>query len=247
MDRKKQAEGIAEAFAADFLKEVTGHDIFIGSHIERILADRAVVIYQYVEDESYFGAAIIHQSGEQFIALNTFHPLRMRYFTAAHEIWHLSEASQLQDESFDHERAADRFAAAVMLPKASTNDLWSKFKKAYAPDEAVIHLADLAGVPYKTVVRRLKELGENINGLTMSEENWIRKRSTFNLPESPLDSPQLLNKFADYENVVQEAVEEKLLNPLTAANKIERFNPGLAENLQKQEIERLKETENDEM
>ncbi|RLQ84885.1 hypothetical protein [Planomicrobium sp. Y74] len=67
MDRKKQAEAIAEAFAADFLEETTANAIFIGSHIERILASKSKVIYQYVEDLNYFGAAISHESGIQFI------------------------------------------------------------------------------------------------------------------------------------------------------------------------------------
>lgn len=243
---KKQAEETAEAFAIKFLEDLTGYEIFLGSHIEKILADRAIVVYQYVEDESYFGAAINYQSGEQFIALNTFHPLRMRYFTAAHEIWHLSEASQLQGEMFDHERAADRFAAAVMLPKASTIDLWSKFKRKYGSEKAVIYLADLAAVPYRTVVRRLKELGETIHGVTLSEEYWIEKRSEFDLPESNLDAPQKFEKFSAYEKIVGEALSQGRLTTLTAANKIVRFDPTLAENLQKEEMERLKEAENNE-
>jgi len=246
MNRQKQAEITAEAFAAGFLEETTGHDIFIGSHIERMLANRAVIIYQYVEDESYYGAAITHQSGEQFIALNTFHPLRIRYFTAAHEMWHLSEASQLQDASFDHERAADRFAAAIMMPKSSTKDLWSKLKKTYEPEEAVVHFADLSSVPYQATVRRLQELGENINGVTLKEEDWIKKRVKYNLPGSFLDSSQPFTQFTDYEYVVEKVVQEEKLNPLTAANKIVRFNPKLSENLQELEIERLKEAGNDE-
>lgn len=246
MNKTIQAEKVAEVFAADFLEEVIGHDIFIGSHIERILAERSVLIYQDVEDESYFGAAVTHQSGEQFIALNTFHPLRTRYFRAAHEIWHLSEASQLQDGSFDHERAADQFAAAIMMPKSSTKDLWTKLKKTYEPEEAVIHLADLSAVPYEATVRRLQDLGENINGVTLTEEDWIKKRVKYNLPESFLDSSQPFTQFADYEYVVKELVQEEMLDPLTAANKIVRFNPKLSESLQELEIKRLKEAENNE-
>lgn len=246
MDRKKQAEAIAEAFAADFLEETTAASIFIGSHIERILASKAKIIYQYVEDPSYFGAAVSHQSGDQFIALNTFHPLRMRYYTAAHELWHLSEASQLQDEDFDHERAADRFAAAIMLPKAITKDVWLKFKKLYEPKEAIIHLADLSEAPYETVVRRLKELGLSVSRMTFSEDEWKSERKRLDLPESSLDLPQPLNRFAAYEHAVEEAFEKRSIDSLTASNKLRKYNGQLARALQEREVERVKEAEQNE-
>lgn len=246
MDRKKQAEAIAEAFAADFLEETTGAAIFIGSHIERILASKAKVIYQYTEDPKYFGAAISHESGDQFIAINTFHPLRVRYFTAAHELWHLSEASQLQDEDFDHERAADRFAAAIMLPKAITKDLWLKFKKLYEPKEAIIHLADLSEAPHEAVVRRLKELGISLSGMNLSEDGWKSERKRLNLPESALDLSQRIERFVAYEHAVEEAIEEKSIDPLTASNKLAKYNTQLARTLQEQEVERIKEVKKNE-
>lgn len=246
MDRKKQAEAVAEAFAADFLEETTANTIFIGSHIERILASKAKVIYQFVEDPAYFGAAISHESGIQFIALNTFHPLRVRYFTAAHELWHLSEASQLQDEDFDHERAADRFAAAIMLPKAITKDLWLKFKKLYEPKEAIIHIADFSEVPYEAVVRRLKELEIPLSGLNFSEEEWKSERIRLDLPESTLDLPQPLERFTAYEHTVEEALEKGSLDSLAASNKLRKYNTQLARTIQEQEVKRVKEAENNE-
>ena len=246
MDRKKQAEAIAEAFAAVFLEETTANTIFIGSHIERILASKAKVIYQYVEDPNYFGAAISHESGTQFIALNTFHPLRVRYFTAAHELWHLSEASQLQAEDFNHERAADRFAAAIMLPKAIIKDLWLKFKKFYEPKEAIIHIADFSEVPYEAVVRRLKELGISLSGLNFSEEEWKMQRIRLDLPGSTLDLPQPLERFAAYEHAVEEALEKESIDSLAASNKLRKYNEQLARTIQEQEVKRVKEAENNE-
>ena len=124
--------------------------------------------------------------------------------------------------------------------------MWSKLKKTYEPEEAVVHFADLSSVPYQATVRRLQELGENINGVTLKEEDWIKKRVKYNLPGSFLDSSQPFTQFTDYEYVVEKVVQEEKLNPLTAANKIVRFNPKLSENLQELEIERLKEAGNDE-
>lgn len=49
------------------------------------------LVYKNIEDGAFFGAAVTHQSGDKFVVLNTHHPLRTRYFTAAHELWHLSK------------------------------------------------------------------------------------------------------------------------------------------------------------
>lgn len=82
-----------------------------------------------------------------------------------------------------------------MMPKSSTKNLWAKLKKAYEPEEAVIHLADLSAVSYQATVHRLQELGENINGVTLTEEDWIKKRFKYNLPESFLNSSQRFTQF----------------------------------------------------
>ncbi|SOC21729.1 uncharacterized protein DUF955 [Ureibacillus xyleni] len=232
MDRRQQAETIAEAFASSFLEDEIGHDLFIGPHIERLLADKVHIIYQFVEDEAYFGAAITHQNGEQFVALNTFHSLRMRYFTAAHELWHLSEGSQIQETEFDHERAADRFAAAIMLPKSLTRELWEKFKKRYGEEEAVFYIADLAAVPYVAVVRRLNELGEKVPGLKSQEIDWLNKRSDLGLTDSILDQANPDIRFTAYKNVVKANVEHNGLDRLKAANKLAKFAPKQAEKYQ---------------
>ncbi len=243
MDRKKQAEATAEAFAADFLEEAANATIFIGPYIERILANKAKVVYQYVEDSNYFGAAIEHISGDQFIALNTFHPLRTRYFTAAHELWHLAEFSRLQDEEFDHERAADRFAAAIMLPKAITKDLWLKLNKLYEQKEAIIHLADMSSMPYEAVGRRLRELGINLKMKKIDEKEWLHEREKLGLPESPLDRQQPLNQFFDYVNAIEEALAENRIDYLSASNKLSRYSPEKAEILQSKVMKEIQEAQ----
>lgn len=237
MNHREKAEKVAEVYAASFLQDAIGHDIFIGSHIERLLADKVNLIYQYVEDESYYGAAIQHQNGEKFVVLNTFHSLRTRYFTAAHELWHLSEGSLMQDGNFDHERAADRFAAAIMLPKELTKQLWNKFKK--QDDEvAILKIADLADVPYVTVVRRLSELGENVPTKKMTEMEWLDKRSELGFPISVSDYSSKDTRFVAYENAVKESVEKKGLDMLIAANKLSKFAPKLAEQYQSASLSR---------
>lgn len=237
MNRREKAEKVAEVYAASFLNDAIGHELFIGSHIERLLADQVHVIYQYVEDDTYYGAAIKHQNGEQFVALNTFHSLRTRYFTAAHELWHLTEGSQLQDDQFDHERAADRFAAAIMLPKVLTKQLWNKFKK-QGVEAAILQIADLADVPYMAVVRRLTELDENVHLRKFTEAEWLAKRSELGFPLSSSDYSSKDVRFVAYEHTVKENVDKKGLDILIAANKLSKFAPKLAEQYQQEALAR---------
>lgn len=241
MERKKSAgeiyaEETAEVFALSYLQEKFGHGFFIGSQIENILAtnENVNIIYQYVEDEKYFGAAISHESGEKFIAINTYHPLRIRYFTVAHELWHLTKGSKIQDKDFIHERAADRFAAAVMLPKTLTKDLWERYKKELGIEKTVVSIADLAQVPYQSVIRRAKEIGIKFppNLLNKTEEEWQEERIKLGFPLSNLDTAVKDTRFFAYEDVVVKCVEHYGLDSLTAGNKLAKFAPKKAEQYQ---------------
>lgn len=232
MKRKEQAEKTAEAFAAAFLNDTVGYDLFLGAQIERILAEKVQLIYQHIEDDAFYSAMITHELGEKFIVLNTRHSLRMRYFTAANELWHLSEASDMQKDEFDHEHAADRFAASLMLPKRLIKSLWKQFKMNYTEEQAVLYIADLSAAPYKTVEKRIRELGERIK-VSHTEEEWKQSREVYDLPTSPLDFPIYENKFTAYEKQVQLHVN-KGLDPLTASNKLVVFSPKISEKLRQE-------------
>lgn len=234
MNAREQAEKTAEAFAASFLDDVYGYDLFLGSQIERILSEEVHLVYKNIEDGAFFGAAVTHQSGDKFVVLNTHHPLRTRYFTAAHELWHLSEASQMQKENFDHERAADRFATCLMLPKPLVKSLWKRFKSKWNEEQAVLTIADLSAAPYKTVERRIIEVGESIK-VSHPEEKWQQLREHYALPESPLDLAIHTTQFHAYEKQVLLHVENGL-NPLTASNKLASFAPNVSEKLRQQGI-----------
>ena len=232
MNRREQAEKTAEAFAASFLDDVYGYDLFVGSQIERILSEKVHLVYKNIEDPAFFGAAITHQSGDKFVVLNTHHPLRTRYFTAAHELWHLSEASQMQQERFDHERAANRFAACLLLPKPLVKALWKRFNEKWNEEQAVLTIADLSAAPYKTVERRIVEVGETMN-VSHSEEEWQQLRQHYALPDSPLDLALHDTKFHAYEKQVLMHVE-KGLDPLTASNKLAGFATSVSKQLRQE-------------
>lgn len=231
---RQQAEKTAEAFAAALLDDTFGRDLFLGSHIERILSEKVHLIYKSIEDVAFYGAAVTHEEGETFVVLNTYHSLRTRYFTAAHELWHLSDASEMQKEDFDHERAADRFAAALMLPKPLVKSLWKRFKSELNEEQAVLYIADLSAAPYKTVERRIQEVGEKIS-VTYGEQEWQQLRERYGLPMSPLDIAIHDTKFSAYEKQVKRNVG-KGLDPLTASNKLASFAPKISEQLREKAL-----------
>lgn len=121
--------------------------------------------------------------------LNTYQPLRTRYYTAAHELWHVMNFEHLLPEQLDTERAADRFAAALMMPRQIIRLLWPKLKKTLKESKAVLVIADMAAVPYEAVARRVNELELPITKelLKLTDAEWKEQRSKFTLPASPFD------------------------------------------------------------
>lgn len=230
---KAQAELVAEQYAVYFLKKQLGEEIFLGSEIEQILAKKAAIIYQNVDDPTYFGAAI-HLLDKHFIAINTAQPLRLRYYNAAHELWHLQYESEdipmAQREDFDHERAADHFAASVMLPEGLVRTLLHSLNE--SPERLVIKIADLSSMPYEAVTRRLKELGERIpvSVQKRSEAGWRLVRSNLGFPPSVLDKSDPFIQFSALSKETEQQVDKEEITLEMAANLIKHIDPKQAEN-----------------
>lgn len=229
---EKQAEKIAEQYSVYFLKEYLGEEVFLGSGIEQILAKNAYIIYQNVNDVFYFGAAI-HMLDKHLIAINTAQPLRLRYYSAAHELWHLQyesgEIPSAQFEGFDHERAADHFAANIMLPKGLVKILCDTLDEKI--EQLVIKIADFSSMPYVAVARRLKELGKKIptSIIGKNEEEWKLLRPELGFPPSFLDKSDPFEQFSDFSKEVEKQVENNQLTLEMAANLIKHIDPEQAE------------------
>lgn len=229
---EKQAELIAEQYAVYFLKKQLGGDVFLGSEIEQFLAKKATIIYQNVADPTYFGAAV-HMLNQHFIAINTNQPLRLRYYSAAHELWHLQyEAEDIpaaQLEGFDHERAADHFAASIMLPEGLVKALLHNFDETH--ERMIIKIADLSSMPYEAVTRRLKELGEKIprNLQKKTEEEWRLIRENLGFPPSVLDKSDSFVQFSDLSKATRLKVERQEITLEMAANLLKHTDPKQAE------------------
>ncbi|MGA9517505.1 MAG: ImmA/IrrE family metallo-endopeptidase [Trichococcus sp.] len=225
---KRISEIVAEQYATEFLNDSVGSELFLGSDIEQLLSEKAFVVYQIVDDSEYYGAAV-HFFDKHFIAINTSQALRSRYYSAAHELWHLQYESgkiPLADiPEFDHERAADHFAAAVMLPKRSVEKLIQKLNE--TNDVLVIRIADISSMPYQAVVRRLQELGKRFP-LAISqrtEGDWIRVREALGISPSVLDKPDRFVQFSSLSKEVAQLLKDKDITLEVAANLLKHTDP----------------------
>lgn len=252
------SEKVAEGAAEVFLKENIGSEIFIGADIESLIAKNAQVVYQNIDDPSFFGALVAYKS-KQFVVLNTHQDLRARYYSAAHEMWHLALASAMFGEqsevikhsaaapNFDSERAADHFAAALMLPQATVVKIWNKYVQNQevpterVTKELVVRMANLAAMPYVAVCRRLSELGLPVQRTIV---NWDKQRWQLYLeqsefPPSPLDEAVGFEKFAGLSEFVKNQVDHKQMTLMAAANFLTHADPNQATQYLKQRKEKI--------
>lgn len=235
MDKKTSeiSEIVASQYALEFLREYTGDELFLGSDIEQLLAERSIVIYQDVRDPEYYGASICYKD-KHFIAINTRQPLRSRYYSAAHELWHLLHNSgklPIADtiENFDHERAADHFAACLMLPERLVMNLINTNKGSV--ESLIFKISDLSSMPYVAVVRKLQELGKKIRKelSERSEADWVNQRNRIGLLPSVLDKMDNFTKFTALTNKVSEQQEDGQITLELAANILKHADPEEAE------------------
>lgn len=227
-----KADRVGEAFALQVLIEHFGCEIFIGSSIELKIEELASIIYKEVEDPKFYGATItIKRGNRKYVLLNTSQSLRLRYFTAAHEFWHVLGINTMVNDDIDHERAAERFAAALMLPESLVRSIVRSMQMVKDKDieekRAVIRLADISSAPYVAVAKRLVELNltNNKKLAEISEKDWIVIRKELNFVESPLDEPLRLNRFIDYEARIAEEVCNGDLNDIEASKRLANVSP----------------------
>lgn len=227
-----KADRVGEAFALQVLSEHFGAEVFIGSSIELKIEELASVVYKEIEDPEFFGATItIKRGSRKYVLLNTCKSLRLRYFTASHELWHVLDINTMVKDGIDHERAAERFAAALLLPESLVRSLVQSLQedsnKETAERRVVIRIADISSAPYVAVAKRLVELNLTSNKkiADFSEIDWIKMREELNVVESPLDMPLLINRFTDYEERIAEEVQSGELDYLEASKRLANVSP----------------------
>lgn len=142
----------------------------IGAGIFSILEKDNKVLYYPLEDQKVWGFSELIR-GKSFICINTSLPYDKQVFTAAHELYHVwfgnsgevmtSEDTQEPDIPDDIELFANRFAAEFLV----NEELLRQEIRVFNIDEEcidikdIVRLATMFVVPYRTMVRRLRETG----------------------------------------------------------------------------------------
>lgn len=180
----------------------------IGQQIFSILGLYARVIYYPFGKDAVWGFTRIKgstegfESSKPFVAINSSIPLDCQIFAAAHELYHIwfesavdvVPANIIDENCIDrNELKANRFAAEFLVDE----ELLRKELRIYSIDSAritlkdILKLSDLFSVPYKTMVKRLYEIGvlqkqECAKFLSLTEDNLsvARKRYALLIPEA---------------------------------------------------------------
>lgn len=159
-----------KAFAREKLIAYCKLNTVIGAQIFNILEKESKVLYYPLEDQKVWGFSEVIQ-GKAFVCINTSLDFEKQVFVAAHELYHLwygtsGEIMLSKDEkepAYDQEVElwANRFAAEFLV----NEELLLQEMRTYGIDKDnisgrdVIKLANIFVVPYRTMARRLREIG----------------------------------------------------------------------------------------
>lgn len=175
-----------------------GNDI-IGTQIFSILGLYARVIYYPLGKDAPWGFTRISGSRNDsklekpFVAINSSLSLDCQVFAAAHEMYHIWYEhnpdvlpSDLLNEPYNklNEIKANRFAAEFLVDELLLKQEIELYKIKKVTMKNILQLAELFCVPYKTMVRRLGEIGiikstDIIMFLTISEDSVEKYRKIY--------------------------------------------------------------------
>lgn len=222
---------MSEMLADKYLDSITMNNDFCGSGLETIVQNQGInLMFKYVKDEKFFGMSA-KGKGYQFIGINTFHNKRTRIFDIAHELWHFYGEEELpsgvQYNKEENERAADHFAATLLMPRRKVKAIYDEYKQnKWNELDILFVIADYSSCPYEAVYKRFKELklsSKQIDNLLKSKElrtdlvpsenetenKFIHLRALSNVsPTNALDFPENLNTFPALNKVLAEINDE---------------------------------------
>lgn len=146
----------------------------IGAEVFKILEEAATLIQYPIADDELCGF-VCRKEGRIFAFINSAIPLEKQIFAAAHELYHiwydeaaLAKGEMVKSDTLEAleldgiESRANRFAAMFLVQQALIHDElnhWSVRSAEQLELSHVVKLMELFGVPYKTIVRRLLEIG----------------------------------------------------------------------------------------
>lgn len=160
----------------------------IKENIFDILDDNCTVVYYPIEDKNngFHTSRQVKGKKKNFVFINTWNPMEIQIYTAAHELGHIWELeNEFKNCQCDIEDIMDRFAAELLMPKGVFIKDFMRLSDAYMVDDKIlfsnfvkvcIDLMDIYFVPFESVVRRIYEIEkidektlENVLGLLKKE------------------------------------------------------------------------------
>lgn len=156
------------------LAELNKSGRIIGEEIFKILEQAAMLIQYPIADDELCGF-VCKKDNRIFAFVNSAIPLEKQIFAAAHELYHiwyddeaLVSGEMVKNDTLEavdrngNESKANRFAAMFLVQQQLIRDEldnWSVTTADQIDLSHIVKLMDLFGVPYKTIVRRLLEIG----------------------------------------------------------------------------------------
>jgi Zn-dependent peptidase ImmA (M78 family) len=145
----------------------------LGEYIFYILERNSRVLYYPLNDDDVWGF-LENKNGHTFICINTSIPYEKQIFVAAHELYHLwynhgeelilsSCLEETSDDSItQNELKANRFAAEFLVPEILLLQEMNTYSltSGNLGIKEVLKLSHIFLIPYKTMVKRLFEIGK---------------------------------------------------------------------------------------
>lgn len=164
---------IVKKQAREKIGECRKDNDIIGTQIFSILSLYARVIYYPLGKNAPWGFTRLDGSSEKninkkpYVAINSSIPVDYQVFAAAHELYHICYdhnpsilRSNLLDEKDNqvNEKKANRFAAEFLVDELLLKKEIELYKYEKINIKIILKLAELFAVPYRTMVKRLREV-----------------------------------------------------------------------------------------
>lgn len=149
-----------------------GNDI-IGIQVFSILGKYARVIYYPLGEDAPWGFTRVEKimkskkAGKPFVGINTSISKDKQVFAAAHELYHIwfgndvlqvVNSNVLENCVDKKELKANRFAAEFLIPKHLLLQEIDSYEITEYNEKSILKLAELFMVPFRTMVKRLREV-----------------------------------------------------------------------------------------
>lgn len=206
-----------KGFAAEKLGRCRKGNDIIGTQIFSILSLYARVIYYPLGENAPWGFTRISGSRDDaalekpFVAINSSISVDCQVFAAAHELYHIwyeqnpdvLPADLLNEQNKEiREKKANRFAAEFLVDEQLLRQEIDLYKIKKFTIKSILQLAVLFTVPYKTMVKRLVEIGviescDSGKFLSETEESLEKYRKRYSITNFTSDNRIVMDNLVE--------------------------------------------------